>query len=525
MINVLLVDLGTPRDEISEPLGIETLASYIEDEFSDEISLEIKSIELDNCSSIDSYIKNKFYSVIGLSTKIRSYDRFKNIMNTIREKTPESIVVVGDILGTYTFEEVLSNYPNVICVRGEGEDAMKELVRFALNPSEVLLSNIPNLAYISDDKLVLTSRITTDLSKAKHPDRTLALEVFNQNGIVRLEASRGCAYSKCDFCGTVEKYNGPGWRPFNLDFIIEELIIISKIGFKSPYFTDEDFFGDDIKRVYELADKIEDAKKNNLVSPDLDFYINLRANSILGMGIGGKQEATKLLLRLKEVGLREIFVGIESGCGEQLYRYKKGITKENNIEAIRTLRDLGIEGDLGFIFFDKDSSITDLRENLNFIYEANISYQDSQLIKRMRIEPRTPLGFDFAKQNPTAQIDLNIVEFLYQFRHVKVEKIYNTFINWQKEDLDVVYNLQSFCRGEISEGYTRKEIKEILSQYRNLDVRYLDEIIKIFETDRQNEDESIRDVTQNFEEIRNNLDNNLIDRIQWIDSNFRRFRI
>ena len=372
---------------------------------------------------------------------------------------------------------------------------------------------------------MLTNRITTDLKKAKHPDRTLALEVFKQHGIVRVEASRGCAYSKCDFCGTVEKYNGPGWRPFKLDFIIEELIIISKIGFKSPYFTDEDFFGDDIERIYELANRIEEVKKNNLVSPDLDFYINLRANSILGMGIGGKQEAIKLLLRLKEVGLREIFVGIESGCGEQLDRYKKGITKEKNIEAIRTLRELGIEGDLGFIFFDRDSTIAGLRENLNFIYEANISYQDSQLIKKMRIEPRTPIGFEFAKQNPTAEIDLNIVEFLYQFRHAEVEKIYNTFIDWQKEDLDVVYNLQSFCRGEIPKGYTRKEIKEILAQYRNLDVKYLDEIVKIFEMDKQNKDKSIKEVTQNFEKIRNSLDSNLIDRIQWLNSNFRRFRI
>lgn len=32
-MNILLVDLGTPREEISEPLGIETLASYVEDEF------------------------------------------------------------------------------------------------------------------------------------------------------------------------------------------------------------------------------------------------------------------------------------------------------------------------------------------------------------------------------------------------------------------------------------------------------------------------------------------------------------
>ena len=44
MLNVLLVDLGTPREEISEPLGIEMLASYAEDDLSDEASLILKSL-------------------------------------------------------------------------------------------------------------------------------------------------------------------------------------------------------------------------------------------------------------------------------------------------------------------------------------------------------------------------------------------------------------------------------------------------------------------------------------------------
>ena len=255
MKNILLVDLGTPRDEISETLGIETLAPYVEDEFGNSVSLDLKSLELDNCRNIYPYIKDKFYSAIGLSTKIRSYDRFKSAMDIIRKETPKSKVFIGDILGTYTFEEVLSQYPNVICVRGEAENSFRELVRAVIHSKseddELELSHIPNLAYISGGELVLTKRETFDVSKAKRPNRILAPEVFKQHGIGRIEASRGCAYSMCEFCGTIEKYNGPGWRPFSLDFVIAELITLSKMGFKSPYFTDEDFFGDDIARIYE----------------------------------------------------------------------------------------------------------------------------------------------------------------------------------------------------------------------------------------------------------------------------------
>lgn len=86
MITVLLVDMGTPRDEVSEPLGIETLAPYIERELGSQVQIELKSLELDNLTSIAPYL-DKFYSVIGLSTKIRAYTRFANSIKAIREKS------------------------------------------------------------------------------------------------------------------------------------------------------------------------------------------------------------------------------------------------------------------------------------------------------------------------------------------------------------------------------------------------------------------------------------------------------
>ena len=229
---------------------------------------------------------------------------------------------------------------------------------------------------------------------------------------------------------------------------------------------------------------------------------------------------------MKSVGLREVFVGIESGCKKQLgKRYKKGTTKENNIAAIKTLRNLGLEVDLGFIFFDEDSDIPEARKNLNFIYEAEIFNHDSQLIKRVRIEPRTPLGFKYAKQHPSATVDLNLVEIPYKFKHIEIETIFYTFSDWQKKDLDVIYNLQSFCRGEIPSGYTRAEIKKIIGKYRQLDIAYLDELVKVFENGQPYKDQQIKKVTVDFENKRNELDASLIERIKWLNSNFRRFEI
>lgn len=529
MINVLLVDLGTPRNEISEPLGIETLVPYVESELGNQVSLDLRSLELDNLPSIEPYLRAKTYSVVGLSTKIRAADRFRKSMKAIREQSLRSLIVVGDILGTYAFEEVLARYPEVICVRGEGEESFVAIIESLLHSDDrrsLSLSHIPNLAYMVNGQPLLTPRKPFDVSKAKPPKRLLAREILKQQGIGRLEASRGCTYSYCEFCGVVEKYAQPGWKPFGLDFVLSELRVLSEMEFTSPYFTDEDFFGDNIDRIYELISQIAKAKANGEIDPSMNLYINLRTNSVLGLDFGGEQVAVELLRKLQGVGLREVFIGIESGCKDQLIRrYRKGVTKQKNIRAIEILRGLGLEVDLGFIFFDQDSTIEELRENLAFIYGANIACQDSQLIKRIRIEPRTPLGLRFAAQNPGVQIDLNLVEYPYDFRDPRVEAIFHIFTNWQKKDLDVIYNLQSFCRGEIPRGYSRREVKKIIAQYRELDIQFLDAIVSIFEREEPNKDKQIRDAMKEYEVRRNTLDTLFIQRILWLNSNFRRFGV
>jgi radical SAM superfamily enzyme YgiQ (UPF0313 family) len=449
-------------------------------------------------------------------------------IKAIQEKSPRSKIFAGDILGTYAFDEILKQYPEVICVRGEGEESFAEAIKalFFSEKPEQDLRRVPNLAFVAGGKVVITERRPFDTLGAMFPKRTLAPIVLEQHGIGRLEASRGCAYSRCEFCGVIEKYAEAGWKQFDLNFVVNELRTLSAMGFMSPYFTDEDFFGNNIARIHELCDRISEEKKVGTINPGMDLYVNLRANSVLGADFGGEVESVKLLKKLRQAGIREVFIGIESGCKEQLVkRYKKGVSRQRNIQAIKILKKLGFEIDLGFIFFDQDSTLVELRENLVFIYEAGIARQDSQLIKRIRIEPRTPIGVKFLADNPDTRVDLDSVEYPYNFKHTEVGVIFNIFTQWRSRDLDVVYNLQSFCRGEIPKGYSRTEVKSIIAQYRELDVRFLDAILSVFEARQSFKDYRIMEVVKELESRRNSLDSLLLKRVQWLDSNFRRFRI
>ena len=91
------------------------------------------------------------------------------------------------------------------------------------------------------------------------------------HGIVRLEGSRGCSWNKCSFCCVNAKYANPAWRVFSIDKIINELIEISDMGFHAPYFTDEDFFGQEYDRAIEFGERIIQLKTQGQIRSD-NYY-------------------------------------------------------------------------------------------------------------------------------------------------------------------------------------------------------------------------------------------------------------
>ena len=74
-----------------------------------------------------------------------------------------------------------------------------------------------------------------------------------------------------------------------------------------------------------------------------------------------------MCIRDREAGLRHILIGLESGREEALQRLNKKTTVEQNEKALTILRSYGIEPNVGFIMFEPDSSVEDLRINFEFL--------------------------------------------------------------------------------------------------------------------------------------------------------------
>jgi len=220
---VLLLDTGTPRCEYSEPLGIELLTSYVVNAFP-HVSVDTFSLELGEYAEFEAVLKSSVYSVIGISAKIGSFKLFQSVMISIEKLTPKSLVVCGDILATYAFEQLLSMYKHLVCVIGEGEKAIVEIVSAVLTYKKKhefrdVLSKINGIAY-NDGSIKCTTRSAPfDVTQSLHPTRTLVGKIKEKRGIVHLEASRGCTYAQCSFCGIQQKYHIPAWRPFPVEYI------------------------------------------------------------------------------------------------------------------------------------------------------------------------------------------------------------------------------------------------------------------------------------------------------------------
>jgi radical SAM superfamily enzyme YgiQ (UPF0313 family) len=467
--NILLIDLGDNRNERNEPIGIECISNeLIENEL---VDVEVAWLEL--YDDIELYDIAK-YDIIGMSINIGRLDLFNDLYNMIRNNEKHIPIVAGGNIPTYAYAELLLEYNDLICVIGEGELSFKKIVEAYINDShksEEFLNKIPNIAYYNQKNLVVTEREVVDISNSKALKRShKILEVVKQKkGIVRIEGSRGCSWSLCSFCCIKPKYGDPRWRGYPVEKIIEELVDLSNKGFLSPYFTDEDFFGQDYERVIQLSKEIIRYKDKGLINKDMNFFISIMASDL-------KSEiGRKALGMFKDAGLREVFLGIESLEDTQIKRYKKKANSDSNINAISFVKSLGLQLDTGFILFDPEMTFDELQSSISYIGTIGLQSYDSRSLKRLRLQPMTEVTKKFLDVNPV-KLHIDQLEYPYKFSDVGVSEVYEMFSKWEDIEKEQVWKLQSVSRGEICE-VDRKKYKELLSYLRNLDYKVLENII------------------------------------------------
>lgn len=475
-IKILVVAFKDDRDELNEPLGIECIKSSINETHLNNIT----SIDLEWCYTYKEldFQKVSNYDIIAFSLNIGDLNNFDNFYKSVYKKLNNNFLVVGGNIPTFAYEKLLCKYNDLICVVGEGEKAFSDLVGHFIDFNGLnigKLYKINNLAYIEDYNIKFNKVETLNLSAQylTRRDSKIMQIIKEKEGVVRIEGSRGCSWHRCAFCCVNSKYGNPMWRGYPVDKIVKELKILSDLGFKSPYFTDEDFFGQKFDRINHLAEAIIEEKNKAEINKDMNFFVSIMASDLMN------DKAITALRRFKEAGLREVFLGIESFSKTQMIRYGKSANVDINVKAINIVKELGLQLDTGFILFDPLMSFGELKLDVEYMKKIFLHTYDSRDIKRLRIQPKTKIE-NMTLKNEIGELDIDNLEYPYLFNDDYVQATYDLYNDWENKRKHEVWKLQGRSRGEVNSKIQVKN-KKLLSSIRTIDFEMLTCVIEYVE--------------------------------------------
>ncbi|PKM83206.1 MAG: B12-binding domain-containing radical SAM protein [Firmicutes bacterium HGW-Firmicutes-14] len=320
---------------------------------------------------------------------------------------------------TIAYEDILQKCGAVDSVIvGEPELTFAEL---AANPGANPGANpdFPGLALRNGAGEIICKRcpLIEDLDSLPFPVRTEAAFRLPE---VNIQGSRGC-YGGCTFCYINPFYGyGSRWRGRSPENIVAEIdAVIEKRGVRDFYFTDPNFFGPG-EMGQERARKLAALLKPR----NIRFGIEGRVNDIHDETISA----------LVEAGLRHILIGLESGKDSSLRRMNKMTTVAQNKEAIRILRKNGIEPNIGFIMFEPDAALEDIRTNFEFLKRndllknlpitANVLYHHQIILKgtpaykKIRREGRLIMQNDSSYEGAAMFVDAQVAALADIMRRV-----------------------------------------------------------------------------------------------------------
>ena len=428
-MNVLLIDTGYNTYELDEPLGIEQLDACITNELKNTIILTTVWLVAE-----PEFVLQDIYDIVLISSNIYNNGKTEEVVNYFTNSTKNPPIIIGGVAPTLSPEQILKKYNKVICVIGEGEDTIIELLKIYIynndgNNNNFFLYNVPNIAFLNEKKeIVKTKRKAIDLNEIKYlPNRKYLEHIIENNGLIRIESSRGCDWNRCTFCIIP-------WKYANCKRMKEKLQVLKTYR--------------DIKPGLQFIASTSVRLVQRIYKLDSDFW-----------------------KYAKSCGIFKLFIGIESFSDTQLKRYCKGNTFEESINSLSILHDSGIETDVGFIMFDPFVTVEELKQNTNRIIESNFITTTARLTKKLRVTNNT-VFYDILKETGLIKdFDSNGMEYVWDFLDPNICSVFQKITQLENEQIETSYYLQSKCRGNITDDSydllndLRKELIYSLQEY------------------------------------------------------------
>jgi radical SAM superfamily enzyme YgiQ (UPF0313 family) len=322
------------------------------------------------------------------------FDRLRALANQLRICGVDCHFTVGGHYPSLRFESILDGIPEIdSVVRFEGEWTVCELAEklvFSKN-----WKSIKGIAYRENGKPVSNELrpLISDLDAIPFPLRNAERQFkCMEKNCAFIVASRGCVRN-CSFCSIRKFYSTAGGKlrrsRSSRNVVMEMKELYEKNGISIFYFQDDDFILPGRVGREWINDFIDELEQAGL-SDRIAWKINCRTDEV----------SPDLFKQLKDVGLYEVYLGIESGDPKGLQNMNKLLTVEHHVRAVKILNDLDILYDFGFMLFDPWSTFQSVRTNIDFLKEIcgdgsspvtfckMIPYAETEIERRLANEGR-----------------------------------------------------------------------------------------------------------------------------------------
>jgi anaerobic magnesium-protoporphyrin IX monomethyl ester cyclase len=450
-------------------LGLGYVAAALEKKGFQVDVIECQGQNISNREAVKKVYSEK-YDIIGISSYFYNVQNVMRIVEGIKIKMPSVFVFAGGYLPTLTPEVVLNMCPSLdCCVVGEGEITCVELADAIRTGMDI--GGIKGIAFKRDGEITHTPyrKYIENLDDLPFPKRSFVSEKLKMIGLL---TSRGC-YGRCIFCGQNEFYEkclSDKVRYRSPENVVNELVYLKKNYDFDKIFIHDDNFIDGSRKRKDWLNRFYNLLKMEGLSFSY-IRIDARANDIIA--------CRDILKKLKEIGLTNIFVGIESFSQRQLDFFNKATTKEQNIEAMKIIAELGLKLEFGFLALEPFVTMEELLENCEILestgyYNFTSANQDllSLGTRRLKAVPGTKVHTLLDNMGLITPTD-----YFYEFKDARVELFFNVLILWGER---VGKYLPLFYLMNKAEYFKKYDIEDLLEKefysLQKLDIQFVIEL-------------------------------------------------
>lgn len=306
------------------PLGLAYLTSVLRAHGYEVTLLDMQGLLMDG-EALGQRLAELGADLVGITAMTPTLPEALRVADMVRRVTPQAKIVLGGVHPTLDPAGVLAHPAVDYVLRGEGEQALVELVRAIEHIGKP--EAVDGLCYRHDGELRIKPKAKPILDLDSMPvadysafpvERYIEHNAYlrGMRGISML-MSQGCPY-QCTFCA-VHQTMGRRWRPRSAENVVNQIIDLrDRYQIQGVWFKDS-IFNLNRQWVRDFARLM------------IERQVGVTFQALTRVDLIREDE----LQLLREAGLTQLDLGIEAGSTKSLARLKKGISPEEIRQQVR----------------------------------------------------------------------------------------------------------------------------------------------------------------------------------------------